>query len=98
MMTATGRTAWEIKRVYSIWICMNMPKNSMTHYHLTKEQLVGNYEWKGDLDLLNIVMTGLSNKLPENNKYYELHRLLGALLSGKTAVEIETMLAGKQQI
>ena len=70
-----------IKRVFSIWICMNMDENSMDHIHLTDEKLLGSYEWKGGLDLLNIVLIGISEDLPEYEEKYELHRLLGALLS-----------------
>ena len=70
-----------LKKVYSIFICMNMKENCMEHIHLTREQLVGTYHWKGKLDLLNIVMIGLTNKPPEKGEYYELHRLLGTLLS-----------------
>ena len=33
------------------------------------------------LDLLNIIMIGLAKELPEHDETYELHRLLGALLS-----------------
>ena len=50
----------DIKRVYSIWVCMNMDESSMNHVHLTKEDLIGSYEWKGNLDLLNIIMLGLA--------------------------------------
>lgn len=32
-------------------------------------------------------MIGLARELPENNEMYELHRLLGALLSGKLTVD-----------
>ena len=32
-------------------------------------------------------MIGLTRELPENNEIYELHRLLGALLSGKLTVD-----------
>ena len=71
----------DLKKVYSIFICMNMKENCMEHIHLTREQLVGTYHWKGKLDLLNIVMIGFTNKLPEKGEYYELHRLLGTLLS-----------------
>lgn len=38
---------------------------------------------EGKLDLLNIVMIGLAEKLPGHDERYELHRLLGALLSKK---------------
>lgn len=71
----------DIKRVVSIWICMNMKENSMNCYHLINDRLLGNYEWSGKLDMLNIVIIGLSKDLPQFEKKYELHRLFGALLS-----------------
>ncbi len=71
----------DIKRVFSIWVCMNMDENSMAYVHLVKDDLVGLYSWKGGLDLLNIVLIGISNKLPAHNEKYELHRLLSTLLS-----------------
>lgn len=71
----------DIKRVFSIWICMNMDQNSMNYVHLTNDGVLGSYEWKGKLDLLNIVLIGLSKELPEHDEEYELHRLLGTLLS-----------------
>ena len=77
----------DIKRVYSIWVCLNMKENTMSHVHLTKEELIGSYNWKGDLELLNIVMIGLSKNLPEYSEMYELHRLLGALLSQKLTAD-----------
>lgn len=73
----------DIKKVYSIWVCMNMSENSMSHIHLTQENIIGRYKWKGKLDLINIVMIGLGTVLPDYDKTYELHRLLGALLSDK---------------
>ena len=71
----------DIKQVYSIWICMNAKENSMSHYHLTRDSIVGSYEWRGKIDIFNIVMIGLTNELPERNEKYELHRLLAAVLS-----------------
>lgn len=41
------------------------------------------YDWKGNTDLLNIVMIGVANELPEHDEKYELHRLIGALLSDR---------------
>ena len=70
----------DIKRVYSIWICMNMSQNCMNYIHFTQESVVGTYQWKGDIDLANIVLIGLAENLPEKEERYELHRLLGALL------------------
>ena len=36
----------DIKRVYSIWICMNMSQNCMNYIHFTQESVVGTYQWK----------------------------------------------------
>lgn len=86
----------DIKCVYSIWICMNMEENTMGHIHLTKEDLIGSYEWKGNLDLLNIIMIGLAKELPEHDETYELHRLLGALLSRDLTVDEKLDIIGKE--
>ena len=71
----------DIKRVFSIWVCMNMNENSMDYVHLTDDKLLGTHQWKGGLDLLNIVLIGISDKIPEHDDKYELHRLLGTLFS-----------------
>ena len=86
----------DIKCVYSIWICMNMEENTMGHIHLTKEDLIGSYEWKGNLDLLNIIMIGLAKELPEHDETYELHRLLGALLSRELTIDEKLDIIGKE--
>ena len=41
------------------------------------------YDWKGNADLLNIVMIGVTNELPKHDEKYKLHRLIGALLSDR---------------
>ena len=86
----------DIKCVYSIWICMNMEENTMSHIHLTKEDMIGSYEWKGNLDLLNIIMIGLAKELPEYDETYELHRLLGALLSRELTVDEKLDIIGNE--
>ena len=30
----------DIKQVFSIWICMNMASNSMSHIHLIKDEML----------------------------------------------------------
>ena len=77
----------KLKQVYSIWICMNMEEDSLTHIHLNKDDVLGTYNWKGDLDLLNIVMIGLTETLTAKKGNYELHRLLSALLSSNLKAE-----------
>ena len=71
----------DIKQVFSIWICMNMASNSMSHIHLIKDEMLEPYDWKGNMDLLNIVLIGITDELPEHDEKYELHRLIGTLLS-----------------
>ena len=86
----------DIRRVYSIWVCMNMDKNSMSHIHLTKDDIIDTYHWKGNLDLLNIVMLGLAKELPEHDEMYELHRLLGALLSKELTIDQKLTIIGDE--
>lgn len=73
----------DIKQVFSIWICMNMDDNILSHIHLIKDEILKPYNWKGNLDLLNIVLLGITNDIPKHDEKYELHRLIGALLSSK---------------
>lgn len=73
----------DIKQVFSIWICMNMDDNSLSHIHLTKDELLKPCNWKGNLGLLNIVLIGITNEIPEHDEKYEMHRLIGALLSSE---------------
>ena len=73
----------DIKQVFSIWICMNMDYNCMSHIHLTKDEILRPHAWKGNLDLLNIVMIGVTNDIPDQDDNYELHRLIGTLVSNR---------------
>jgi hypothetical protein len=52
--------------------------------------LLGNQKWEGKEDMISIVLLGLSKKLPKHDEKYELHRLLGALLS-KTLTQEEKL-------
>jgi len=77
----------DIRRVFSIWVCMNMDENSTAYVHLAKDDLLGSYLWKGGLDLLNIVLIGIADEIPEHDDKYELHRLLSTLLSMDLSVD-----------
>ncbi len=35
----------DIRRVFSIWVCMGMDENSMAYVHLAKDDLLGSYPW-----------------------------------------------------
>ena len=48
---------------------------------------MGKQEWKGNLNLMNIVMVGIAKKIPEYREGYALHRLLGGILSGELTLE-----------
>ena len=77
----------DIRRVFSIWVCMGMDESCMAYVHLAKDDLLGSYLWKDRLDLLNIVLIGISKELPEHDEKYELHRLLSTLLSAELTVD-----------
>ena len=46
--------------------------------------------------MLNIVLLGLAEDLPEKDEEYELHRLLGALLSSKLKVDEKLDIIGNE--
>lgn len=73
----------DIKRVYSVWICPYAKGNYIKHIHLTSEDILESCELEGNLDLLNIMLVGLNDKVPKHDERYELHRLLSTLLSEK---------------
>lgn len=79
----------DIKKVYSIWICMDCPnyaKNTITRYGITQENLLGNFpKDKTRYDLLETVMVCLSDDIASEDGL-RLHRLLGILLSSKLNV------------
>jgi len=78
----------QIKKVYSIWICMNPPKsreNTITRYRLTEEHLVGEAtEPVRNYDLLSIIMLCLGG--PDGKNYDGVLRMLDVLLGSETSV------------
>lgn len=78
----------KIKKVVSIWVCMSPPderKNTITRYHLTEENLVGNVkEPVRNYDLIDIVIPCLGGANGEN--YDGVLKLLDVLLSGEKSV------------
>lgn len=83
----TGSQYDKIKKVYSIWICMNPPKsreNTITRYRLIEEQLVGEArEPVRNYDLLSIIMLCLGG--PDGANYDGVLRLLDVLLGSETS-------------
>lgn len=76
-----------IKKVYSIWICMDVPayaKNTITKYSMRQEKLYGNFSGKARYDLLTVIMIGLGENKEEENP---LIGMLDTLLSEELAPE-----------
>lgn len=77
----------KIKKVYSIWICLNSPesrKNTISRYRMTEESLVGDVkEPTANYDLLSVVMICLGG--PEEEHYEGVLKLLHTLLSNETS-------------
>lgn len=78
-----------IKKVYSIWICMNPPKyrrNSINRYFIKEEKLIGDVsERKENYDLITTVMICLGESYDKNS--LGVLRLLEVLLSSERGVE-----------
>lgn len=71
-----------IKKVYSIWICMDTPNyagNTITEYHMTQDLHYGNFSGKARYDLLSVVMICLNDT--QNEEENELIKMLTTLLS-----------------
>ena len=78
-----GQRLHPCRRYILIWVSINLDYNCLSHIHLTKDELLRPHDWKGNLDLLNIVMIGITNEIPERSEDYELHRLIATLLSSE---------------
>lgn len=99
----------KIKKVYSIWICMNVPsyaENTITEYGIQKRDIAGRFpDDKGRYDLMSVIMICLSKNLAQAKDETKLQRLLGTLLSSemtktekKVIIESEYGIPMKQEI
>lgn len=86
----------DIKQVYSIWICMNMKENSLSHIHLVKDDLYNSSNWKGDIDIINIVMIGISNEILPADEENELFGLIGTIFSRNLNVNEKLEIIGNE--
>ena len=88
----------DIKKVYSIWICMEVPRNmeyTVTSYRMNKKVLFGNPRKRFRYDLIEVVMVclGRGEKAGSGNR---LHGMLSTLLSEKlTPKEKEAQLSNQ---
>ena len=90
----------DIKKVYSIWICTEVPKyaeNTLTEYSMVQKNIVGNYpKGKNRYDLMSVIMIGLSEKIAKEKDEWKLHRLLETLLSSKISIETKKQVLEKE--
>ncbi len=91
----------KLKKVYSIWICTNPPRNrenTITRYRISEENLVGNVrENTENYDLMSVIMVCLGS--PESENYEGVLKLLGTLLSTELAyAEKQNILESEFQI
>ncbi len=77
----------KIRKVYSIWICVNPPawrQNTITCYRITEYPLIGNAtEPEENYDLMQTIMICLGN--PQDQNHNGVLKLLDVLLSDKTS-------------
>lgn len=90
----------DIKKVYSIWICMNTPKdlqNSITKIYLEKQTIYGKTSADiGRYDLLGVIIVGLSKELINECDESGLHRLLGAIFSPDLPIQVKKEILQKE--
>ena len=83
----------DIKQVYSIWLCMNTKHNSLSHYHLIKEDKLIPYNWKGNINLLNIILVGINDNDDSN---LDIHHLLNTLFTSNLSVSNKLAIIKKE--
>lgn len=80
----------DIKKVYSIWICMDTPiyaQRTITEYCIEQRKLVGEFAGRARYDLMSAIMVCLGKEGEQLEKRKPLHGLLSTLLSEKLEVE-----------
>ena len=73
----------KIKRVYTIWVCMNMQENCMVTLKPAFNIIKSPNEWGSTADISNAVFIGISNDVAGAGEGNDMHRLLGTLFSDK---------------
>lgn len=83
----------KIKKVYSIWICINPSKkesDTINYYTLSEQCIKGDYHIKEDYKLINIIMLNVGNKYDYNDKKKDVLELL-SLLFTNTGLEAKVI-------
>ena len=80
----------DIKKVYSIWICMEPSKklaNTIVEYHMTEREIYGSVKRPDVCDLLSVIMIRLSAEDTITASENKLIGMLDTLLSQNLSVE-----------
>lgn len=90
----TAKNYDDIKKVYSIWICMDCPDyaaGTITKYSVLPQNIVGNFKGKARYDLLSAVMICLGKPKKKKSKKPDreesLHGMLETPLSNELTAE-----------
>ncbi len=73
--------------VYSVWLCFNMDDCIFDHIRYDIKSYLTEHNWRGNLDLQNIILLGIPNECPDRDEKHELHRLLSILFSSRLTVD-----------
>ena len=71
-----------LKKVYSIWICLNAPEkdaNTITEYRIEPKTIYGKPSKYGRYDLMSVLMIRLPNHEPEGKTQDPVEKMLAAL-------------------
>lgn len=85
----------DIKKVYSIWICMDCPDyaaGTITKYSVLPQSIAGSFKGKVRYDLLSAVMICLGKQEKEKESALQdstLHGMLETLLSNELTAEVK---------
>lgn len=82
-----------IKKVYSIWICMNAPgriENTAVLYSLQPQNIIGSKAYYGKYDLISVIEVNLGKKLAGEADELRLHRFLGTLFASELTADKKT--------
>ncbi len=89
-----------IKKVYSIWICMNVPKrmaDTITEYHMTRHELYGSYKDTSRYDLMSVIIVGVGRQ-NETESHISAIQMLRVILSDMAVREKKRILEEKFNI
>lgn len=88
----------DIKKVYSIWLCTDVPKkiaNTITRYRITREDIYGEIKEEEKYDLMSVILVRISAK-EEKKVTNELLKMLRVLFSDEmSAQEKKTQLSSE---